>query len=177
MPRPRTTDLPADRFINAAQLGGIESYVIADGAGRGVRALCVNTGGGLRYRVLVDRGVDIDQAFFNEQSLSFLSHKGVTPPPQGLERGIHWVHTLPGGLLTSCGPFNVGPPGEDAGEQLPLHGVHSNTPATVESVVQPDPHAGLLEICATARLRYGRLFGPCVELRRTIKSVLGLNVI
>ena len=36
------------RFINAAQVGGIEQYVIDDGAGRGVRALCVNTGGGLR---------------------------------------------------------------------------------------------------------------------------------
>jgi hypothetical protein len=48
-----------------------------------VRALCVNTGGGLRYRILVDRGFDIDQAFLNEQSLAFLTHKGVTPPAQG----------------------------------------------------------------------------------------------
>ena len=35
----------ANKFIHAAQVGGIESYEIADGAGRGVRALCVNTGG------------------------------------------------------------------------------------------------------------------------------------
>jgi hypothetical protein len=165
------------KFINARQAGGIEQYVIDDGAGRGVRALCVSTGGGLRYRVLVDRGFDIDHAFFNEQSLAFLSHQGVTPPAQGLERGVDWLHTFPGGLLTSCGPFNVGPPGDDNGEALPLHGTHSNTAATVESVIQPDPHAGRLEIAATARLRYGRLFGPNVELRRTIRSALGLNVI
>src|SRR3954454_11551373 len=165
------------KFINARQIGGIEQYVIDDGAGRGVRALCVSTGGGLRYRILVDRGFDIDQAFFNDQSLSFLSHKGVSPPAQGLERGIDWLHTFPGGLLTSCGPFNVGPPVEDGGEQLALHCVHSNTPATIESIIQPDPHAARLEISTTARLRYGRLFGPCVELRRTIRSALGMNLI
>jgi hypothetical protein len=165
------------KFINARQIGGIEQYVIDDGAGRGVRALCVNTGAGLRYRVLVDRGFDIDQAFFNDLSLSFLTHKGVSPPGQGLERGIDWLSTFPGGLLTSCGPFNVGPPVEEAGEQLPLHGLHSNTPATIESVIQPSPHIGLIEIAATGRLRYGRLFGPCVELRRTIRSALGMNVI
>src|SRR5207247_2981741 len=68
------------KFINPAQVGGIEAYTIADGEGRGARALCVNTGGGLRYRVLVDRGLDIDQAFFNQHSLAFLTHKGVTRP-------------------------------------------------------------------------------------------------
>jgi hypothetical protein len=164
-------------FVNPAQVGGIESYQIGDGAGRGVRALCVNTGGGLRYRILVDRGFDIDQAFFNEQSLAFLTHKGVTPPAQGIEGGIDWLHLFPGGLLTTCGPFNAGPPGDDNGEALPLHGVHSSTPATIESIVQPDPRAGRLEMSAVARLRYGKLFGPNLELKRTIRSALGTNYI
>lgn len=165
------------KFINAAQVGGIESYLIADGAGRGGRALCFNTGGGLRYRVLVDRGFDIDQAFFNHHSLAFLTHKGVTAPAHGLEHGIEWLGNFPGGLLTCCGPFNAGPPGADEGEDLPLHGVHSSTPATVETVLQPDPHAGRLEMTAVARIRYGRLFGPCLELKRTVSSALGLNTI
>ena len=30
-----------------------------------------------------------------------------------------------------------------AGEDLGLHGPHSNSPAELLSVVQPDPHAGL----------------------------------
>src|SRR3954454_12516416 len=111
MPRPRTTrttpDLPADRFINPAQLGGIEQYVIDDGAGRGVRALCVNTGGGLRYRVLADRGLDIDQAFFNQHSLAFLMFNGATAPTRALDRGLDWLKGFPGVLLTSCGPFNI----------------------------------------------------------------------
>src|ERR671914_626425 len=108
-------------FVNPAQVGGIESYVIDEGAGRGVRALCVNTGGGLRYRVLVDRGLDVDQAFFNQHSLSFLTHGGVTRPSRAYDRGIDWLASFPGGLLTSCGPFNIGAPATDAGEELGLH--------------------------------------------------------
>ena len=167
----------SSKFVHPAQTGGIERYVIDDGAGRGTRALCVNAGGGLRYRLLPDRGLDIDQAFFGPHSLSFLTHKGVTAPAGGLERGIDWLKTFPGGLLTSCGPFNIGAPSTDAGEDLPLHGAHSNTPAEIESVVQPDPHAGRLEMSVTGVLRYGRLFGPNLTLRRTVRSTLGQNAI
>ena len=169
--------LDVSKFVNPAQVGGIEQYQIDDGPGRGVRALCVNTGGGLRYRVLVDRGMDIDQASLNQHSLAFLTHGGVTRPSRAYDRHIEWLASFPGGLLTSCGPFNVGPPGEDEGETLPLHGHHSNTPATLESVVQPDPRAGRLEMSVTGVVRYGRLFGRNLELRRRITSRLGDNSI
>lgn len=165
------------KFVNAAQVGGIEAYTIDDGAGRGVRALCVNTGGGLRYRVLVDRGLDIDQAFVHQHSLAFLTHRGVSPPANGLERGIDWLGGFPGGLLTSCGPFNIGAPSEDEGQSLPLHGQHSGSAATVESVIQPDVRAGRLRMSVTGVVRYGKLFGPNLELRRTITSTLGENAI
>ncbi len=165
------------KFIQTAQVGGIESYEIADGAGRGVRVLCVNAGGGLRYRVLVDRGLDIDHAFHNQHSLAFLSHGGVTRPSRAYDAGIGWLASFPGGLLTSCGPFNIGPPGEDQGDSLGLHGHHSNTPATIESIVQPDPAAERMEMSITGVVRYGRLFGRNLELRRTIRSQLGQNAI
>lgn len=165
------------KFIHPAQIGGIESYEIADGAGRGVRALCVNTGHGLRYRVLVDRGLDIDHAFHNQHSLAFLSHGGVTRPSRAYDAGIGWLASFPGGLLTSCGPFNIGPPGEDQGESLGLHGHHSNTPATIESIIQPDPATGRMEMSVTGTVRYGRMFGRNLELRRTIRSRLGENAI
>ncbi|HSU65721.1 MAG TPA: DUF4432 family protein [Tepidisphaeraceae bacterium] len=165
------------KFINASQVGGIDAYTLDEGPARGVRALCVNTGGGLRYRVLVDRGLDIDQAFLHQHSLSFLTHKGVTPPTRGLDRGDNWLQSFFGGLLTSCGPFNVGPPGNDAGEELGLHGPHSNSGATIESVLNPDPHAGRNELSITGLIRYGAFYGPCVQLRRTIRSTLGSNTI
>jgi hypothetical protein len=162
-------------FINPAQVGGIESYVIGDGPGRGVRALCVNTGGGLRYRVLVDRGLDIDHAFHNQHNLAYLTHGGVTRPSRAYDRGIDWLASFPGGLLTTCGPFNIGPPGDDTGDTLGLHGHHSNTPATIESIIQPDPQSGRMEMSITGIVRYGRLFGRNLQLRRTITSRLGEN--
>ena len=167
----------AGKFIQSSQLGGIDAYVIDEGPARGVRALCVNTGGGLRYRVLVDRGLDIDQAFFNQHSLAFLTHKGVTPSTRGLDRGLDWLKSFAGGLLTSCGPFNVGPPGLDGDEELGLHGPHSNTGATLESVLPPDPHAGRNGMSITGTIRYGAFYGPCVQLCRTIRSSLGSNTI
>src|SRR4051812_27606384 len=161
------------KFVHRAQAGGIERYQIDDGAGRAVRALCVNTGGGLRYRVLVDRGLDIDQAFFNEHSLAFLTFNGATSPTRALDRGVDWLKGFPGGLLTSCGPFNIGGPGQDGSEEVGLHGTHSNSPATIESIVQPDPRNGRDEMRIVGRVRYGKLFGPCAELKRTITSRLG----
>ncbi len=165
------------KYINPAQVGGIEAYSIDEGAARGVRALCFNTGGGLRFRVLVDRGFDIDHASMNQHSLAWLTHKGVTPPTRGLDRGFDWLKGFPGGLLTSCGPFNMGRPAKDGEEELGQHGSHSNTGATIESVVQPDPWAGRMEMTAVGRVVYGKIFGPCVELRRTITSRLGENAI
>ena len=108
MAEPTGGPFDTTKFVNPAQVGGIESYTIGDGEGRGVRVMCVNTGGGLRYRVLADRGLDIDQAFFNSDSLAFLTHKGVTPPMRGMDRGIDWLRQFPGGLLTSDGGINQG---------------------------------------------------------------------
>ncbi len=166
------------KFINPQQIGGIESYQFADGPARHTRAILVNTGGGLRYRILPDRGLDIDQAFFNQHSLTFLAHKGVTPPQaDALRHGLDWLRGFPVGLLTSCGPTNAGGPATDAGEEVGLHGPHSGTAATIESIVQPDPRAGRMEMSVTAVVRYGAFYGPCVELRRTITSTLGRNTI
>src|SRR5438876_125281 len=96
------------KFINPSQIGGIDTYTIDEGPARGVRALLVNTGGGLRYRILVDRGMDIDQAFAGQYSLSFLTHRGVTPPTRAFDRGLDWLKGVPAGLLTSSRPFNLG---------------------------------------------------------------------
>lgn len=165
-----------NQFINPSQLGGIESYTFADGPARNTRALLVNTGAGLRYRVLPDRGLDIDQAFFNQHSLTFLAHKGVTPPQaDALRNGLDWLRGFSVGLLTSCGPTNIGGPATDNGETVGLHGPHSGTPATVESIIPPDPRAGRLDMTVVARFRYGAFYGPCIEMRRTLTSTLGQN--
>jgi hypothetical protein len=164
-----------NKFINPHQVAGIESYTFANGEARNTRALWVNTGGGLRYRILPDRGLDIDQAFFNQHSLTFLSYKGVTPPTRALDRGLDWLKGFPVGLLTTCGPTNVGAPTTDQEQELGLHGPHSNTAATLEAVTNPDPRNGRLDLAVTGSIRYGAFYGPCIELRRTITSRVSEN--
>lgn len=101
-------DPDAVRFINPAQVGGIETSTLADGPGRGVRIAWVNTGSPLRYKVLIDRGLDIAEAFYSSLSLAFLSLTGPTPPSRALDRGLEWLRGFYGGLLCSCGPQHVG---------------------------------------------------------------------
>ena len=169
----RKYDPDSVRFINPAQVGGIETAVLDDGAGRGVRVAWVNTGSPLRYKVLIDRGLDIADAFYSSLSLSWLSLTGATPPSRALDKGLDWLSGFHGGLVCSCGPQHVGGPETVEGVEYGLHGTHSNTPAQVEAICRPDPAAGIDTMSITGLVRTARVFGPNVELRRTISSTLG----
>lgn len=165
------------KVANPAQLGGIETSVLDNGPGRGVRIAWINTGGGLRVKVALDRGMDLVDAFHHQHSLVWLSHGGLTAPRPDAARDFEWLGTFPGGLLTTCGLRHVGgPEGEGAGHHG-LHGRISNQPAMLESVVQPDPVAGRLDFSLTGVVRESAVFGPQLELRRTIAGTLGEPVL
>ncbi len=48
------------------------------GLGRGVRVAWINTGSELRHKVVLDRAMDIADAFHNQHSLAWLSNLGIT---------------------------------------------------------------------------------------------------
>ena len=52
------------KISNHAQVGGIETSVLDNGLGRGTRIAWINTGTGLRYKVVIDRAMDIADAFY-----------------------------------------------------------------------------------------------------------------
>jgi hypothetical protein len=85
-----------DKISNHAQLGGIETSILDNGAGKGVRIAWINTGTGLRYKVLIDRALDISDAFYNQYSLAWLSHNGITSPQPFSDKGIDWLRTFNG---------------------------------------------------------------------------------
>src|SRR5690606_14202838 len=122
--------------------GGIETSVLDNGPGRGSRIAWVNTGSGLRYKVALDRDMDISEAFYNPFGLAWLSHGGVLPPDRSAERDMGWLRNFGGGLLTSCGLSHVGGPERDEKEERGLHGRISNIPAEIISIVQPEPQLG-----------------------------------
>jgi galactose mutarotase-like enzyme len=160
-----------NRCINVRQVGGIDRYTLDDGAGRGVRVACFDTGANLRFRVLIDRGLDVDHCTLGAHSLAFLTHRGVTAPSDAHDRGADWLRSFPGGLLTTCGPFSTGAPSDWNGTHYPLHGPHSNSSAELVSVVQPTAQSPAMSV--TGLVRYGAFYGPNAELRRTISTSLG----
>lgn len=162
-----------DKISNTAQLGGIETAVLDNGAGRGTRIAWINTGTGLRYKVVIDRAMDIADAFYNQHSLVWLSHLGIIPPQPFSGHGTDWLRTFGGGLLTTCGLSHVGGPEADEYGARGLHGLISNTPAEIESVIQPDPMRGRMEMSITGKVKSTQIFGPSLELRRTISGTLG----
>jgi len=168
-----TTQPWTNKISNSAQLGGIETAVIDNGLGRGTRIAWINTGTGLRYKVVLDRAMDIADAFYNQYSLAWLSHLGITPPQPFSDQGIDWLRTFGGGLLTTCGLSHIGGPESDEFGTRGLHGQISNIPAEIESIIQPDPLAGKMDMSITGIIRETKIFGPSLELRRTISGTLG----
>ncbi|MEJ1237526.1 aldose 1-epimerase family protein [Chryseolinea sp. T2] len=165
------------KISNVAQLGGIETAVIDNGPGRGTRIAWINTGTGLRYKVVIDRAMDIAEAFYNEHSLAWLSHVGITSPQPFSSHGMDWIRTFGGGLLTTCGLSHVGGPETDEFGERGLHGGVSNLPAELESIKQPDPLRGDLSMSITAKIKQTQVFGPSLELKRTISGTLGQPLI
>ncbi len=158
---------------NISQLGGIETSIVDNGPARGNRIAWINTGCGLRYKVIIDRCLDIVDAFYNADSLAWISHGGSTAPRPDANIGIEWLWSFAGGLLTTCGLTHVGGPESDEDGQSGLHGRAANLVAQLESIVQPNPWAGKLDMSITALIKQSRVFGPNLELRRTISSTLG----
>ena len=161
------------RIANTAQLGGIETAVLDNGASRGTRIAWINTGTGLRYKVIIDRAMDIADAFYNEHSIAWLSHGGITAPQPFANKGLDWLRTFFGGLLTTCGLSHVGGPESDDFGERGIHGNISNIPALIESVIQPDPLKGKMDMSITGVMTESKIFGPSLELRRIISGTLG----
>lgn len=162
-----------DKISNPMQLGGIETSVLDNGPGNGVRIAWINTGTGLRYKVVIDRGMDIADAFFNAHSLAWISHAGVVAPQPFSNKGIDWLRTFAGGLLTTCGLSHIGGPESDENGSRGLHGNYSNIPAEIISIQQPDPINGKLDMSITGIVRETTTFGPSLALKRTISGTLG----
>lgn len=166
-----------NKISNTSQLGGIETSVLDNGAGRGTRIAWINTGSGLRFKVVIDRGMDIADAFYNEHSLAWLSHSGISKAEALSDKGIDWLRTFGGGLMVSCGLSHVGGPEKDENGERGIHGQISNTLAEIVSIIQPDPLSGNMEMSITGIMRESQALRSRLELKRTISATLGNSTI
>ncbi len=157
------------RFGHTSQIGGLKLYTLTDGRAAGIRAVDFRTNRGLDFTVLLDRGMDISEARFNGASLCWRSASGDVAPAFYEPRGPNWLWTFYGGLLTTCGLTQVGPPHEDGDESLGLHGRISTAPAE-QVCVKEEWGKDHLVMEVNGLVREARLFGPHLEMRRTIRA-------
>jgi hypothetical protein len=160
------------------QLARIRTSVLDDGRGRGVRIADIDNGSGLRFTVLIDRGLDIGDASFNGLPIAYQSPVGIVHPSHYEPDGFRWLRSFGGGLLTGCGMRNVGSPetGQDMRVDGPLglHGRLSNTPAEAV-VVSKEWRDGRYWLSVSGTVREVSFSGENLELRRSISTAMGDN--
>ncbi len=161
---------------NQAQIGGTRHYELTDGRSRNIRAIDVNTGNGLQFTVLPDRGMDISLASFKGVNLVYLTCTGETHPAFYEPESIGWLRTFTGGLLTTCGLTYLGSPVKDGTEELGLHGRYSTIPA--RQVADLSGWSGdEYHIKLKGIIDEGILFGNKLRLEREITTTLGKNAL
>lgn len=151
------------------QIGGIRSFTYNEGKARGCRALEINTGM-LRFIVLPDRCMDIGQAYYRENALSWISKTGITAPTYYEKDGTSWLRGFYGGLVTTCGLKNIGKPVSESG----LHGRISNTPARKLSICA-DWIGEQYVMTVSGEMRESVVFGENLVLKRKITTQLFAN--
>ena len=158
------------------QVGGVRLSTLADGPERGVRIADLTTGSGLRFTVLLDRGMDIGPAAWADKPLSWISGAGAVHPAYYDPVGLGWLRSFAGGLMVGCGLDNVGLPCTDAGEELGLHGRLSHIPAELISCGGAW-HGDEYEMWVEGEVRHYKVFGADLVLRRRISTTLGSDVV
>lgn len=167
-----------NKIANHHQIGGIETFIIDNGAGKGSRIAWINTGGGLRFKVLIDRAMDIGEASLRQYNLSWLSHKGTAlSPASAMPSPNRWLDLFGGGLLTTCGLTHIGKAETDIYGERELNGSIGFQPAEIISVIQPDLTQDKPEMKLIGLIKESTPFGYQLELKRTISCKLGENSI
>ena len=163
-----------ERVGRIEQIAGFRLSILENGPGRASRVLDVETGGGLAFRVLLDRGADIGACRIDGRPVAWISSVGEAHPANYRPAGEGWLRTFGGGLVTTCGLDAFGAASRDGPEEFGLHGQIGH--ATAEEVSYHGAWVGddyELEIQAT--VRQTRVFGENLTLRRSIRTTLGSN--
>jgi len=175
----KMTDQELKLYIGSmSQLARVRTSVLDDGRGRGIRIADVDNGTGLRFCILLDRGMDIGEASFNGTPFAYQTPVGVVHPSYFESDGLRWLRSFGAGLMTGCGLRNVGLPEAENGMRadgpLGQHGRISNTPAEKISVRQ-EWVDGRYQLSVSGVIREVSFFSENLELKRTISTAMGDN--
>lgn len=152
------------------QISGAELYRLDGGKGDGMRVLQVRNGKGLDFSISLDRCADISRLSFQGMNMGFFSPCGYVAPQYYQRPGAGFLQSFTAGFLTTCGLTAAGAACIDQGEEVPLHGTISHTPAEEFRFYKTGN-----EIIAAAVMREASLFGHQLILERQYRCSLTEN--
>lgn len=159
-------------LCNPQQLYTLRRVTIAEGRAKGTEVIEVCTAGGLQVDILPDAGLDIGQVRWKGTNMTFISKNGYDSPASVRPYETEFVKHFAGGLLYTCGLRSAGGAHRDGDEWHPLHGRYHGLQAEHVCAEVEDN-----TIVIKGTIRETALFGPCLELKRTIRiPVFGSEV-
>lgn len=134
----------------------------ADGPEAGTRYADIRMAGSLHAQVLLDRGMDLGQVWYQGHPLAWTSGTGPVHPSYGNDQ--NWLQLFHGGLMTGVGLENVGLPCEIDETAYGLHGRLSMTAARNVHLEIPADDPDALDVIGVIRERV--VHGVDLELTR-----------
>lgn len=163
-------------FGSLEQVAGIQRFTYDEGKAKGLSAAEVRTGSGLRFVVLLDRGMDIGLCEYRGKPMAFRSAAGEVSPVHYDASGDQWLRSFNGGLLTTCGLTYLGASTIDQGEKLGLHGRINNIPAE-KIQIEEKWEGNECKFILKGKIREVKPLNYNVLLERKITALLGENKI
>ncbi|MRY42703.1 aldose 1-epimerase family protein [Clostridium beijerinckii] len=157
---------------NSQQICGVEEHRLIGGRGDNMRLFQVRNGKGLEFTISADRCADISRLSYKGDNYGYFSPTGYVSPAYYDDKGIGFIKSFTGGFLTTCGLTAVGNPCIDEGQELPLHGTISNTPAEHIYWTEDDD-----TIVIHATMTQAQLFGDKIYMYRKISCSKEENTI
>ena len=158
------------------QWGGLRSYTLNTSSAKGVDAVDIDTGAGLYFTLLIDRGLDIYSLKYKGFPVAYISRTGITAPAFYESDADGWLRGFQGGFLTTCGLTQSGDACIYKGEKQGLHGRYSNIPGKL-TVLKSEWQDGKYVMTVQALMRQCRQAGENLTLQRTVECTMGENSI
>ena len=156
------------RVGSIQQIAGSSRYILEEGKGKGTSMIRIRNGCGLDFNIIADKCLDIFDVSFKGHQLAWISKNGMVGNQHFEAEGAGWLRSFGGGMLTTCGLRNVGPPETDEMVSYGLHGRVSAVPARNVSVREYwEGETFFQEV--SGEIRESNVFGENLVLYRTIK--------
>jgi len=161
------------RASNLSQLAFARRFSYSEGMARGMNAIDVKGGSGLRFTVLEDRGLDLYEMEYKGINLSFLNKNGPVSGSRFIADDAHFTALMNGGMMFTAGLMNVG--GGCIDTDGTIHSTHGRIDGTAANEVNVKTEVADEDIVTqiSGRMVESKLFGEKLELSRTITTWSG----